>query len=79
MLSTYVALGHMILLCQWIYSSLTSILKHIKCDSVLCNGTLLSHGRRVNCYCGVVLQFVLGITCELFGYIYIYTVCQYKF
>ena len=32
----------------------------------------LSHGRRVNCYCGFVLQFVLGIICELFGYISIY-------
>ena len=31
------------------------------------------------CYSGFVLQFVLGIICELFGYIYIYTVCQYKF
>ena len=39
-LPTYVALDHMILLCQWICSSLTSILKQIRCDSVLCNGTL---------------------------------------
>ena len=46
-LPTYVALDHMILLCQWMFSSLIIILKQISgdfyyytCDSVWCNGTM---------------------------------------